>query len=84
VARTKDLVRAYRSAHPCSTVREIMTALNISSPSVVQFHLTTDAKQDAVALLRDALADCSRQLAQCLGPDTEAGRKAAAALEATQ
>ena len=82
--RTKDRVRQYRERHPTATVREIMTALDISSPSVVQYHLTTDAKQDDVAMLRDALADCAKQLAHCLGPNTEAGRKAKAALAATR
>lgn len=81
--RTKDRVRQYRAEHPCSTVREIQDALGISSPSVVQFHLTTNAKADKVALLRTALDACSRQLAHCLGPDTEAGRMAREALEAT-
>ena len=82
--RTKDLVRKYREKHPTATVREIMEALNISSPSVVQYHLSTDSKHDAVALLRDALVDCAKQLAHCLGPNTEAGRKAKAALAATR
>ncbi len=81
--RTKDRVRKYREKHPASTVREIMTALDISSPSVVHYHLTQDAKQDAVELLRDALKGCAKQLAHCLGPNTEAGRKAKAALAAT-
>lgn len=82
--RTKDRVRAYRKKHPTATVREIQAALGISSPSVVQFHLENDARQDKIALLREALADCSKQLAHCLGPDTEAGRKAKAALAATR
>jgi cell division inhibitor SulA len=82
--RTKDRVRKYREKHPAATVREIQDALDISSPSVVQYHLTTDTKRDAVALLRDALKDCAAQLSHCLGPDTEAGRKAKAALAATK
>lgn len=82
--RTKDRVRQYREKHPTATVREIMTALGISSPSVVQYHLENDSKQDAIALLRDALTDCSKQLAHCLGPNTEAGKKAKAALAATK
>lgn len=82
--RTKDRVRNYRERHPTATVREIMYALDISSPSVVQYHLTTDAKADDVALLRDALKDCVQQLSQCLGPNTEAGLKAKAALDATR
>lgn len=82
--RTKDRVRKYAEKHPTATVREIQNALGISSPSVVQYHLTTNSKADAVALLRSALKDCAKQLAQCLGPDTEAGRKAVAALAATK
>jgi putative heme degradation protein len=81
--RTKDRVRAYREQHPCATVRDIQKALNISSPSVVHFHLTNDAKADKVALLRDALDACAKQLAHCLGPNTEAGRQAREALDAT-
>ena len=82
--RTKDRVRAYRRRHPTATMREIQKALGLSSPSVVKFHLDNDARQDKVKLLRDALSDCAKQLAHCLGPDTEAGRKAAAALSATR
>jgi putative heme degradation protein len=81
--RTKERVRSYRAAHPAATVREIQAALGISSPSVVQFHLTTDAKADKIALLREALDACATQLAHCLGPDTEAGRQAREALDAT-
>lgn len=81
--RTKDRVRHYRKAHPSATVREIQQALNISSPSVVQYHLTSDAKADSVKLLREALDACATQLAHCLGPDTEAGRMAQEALDAT-
>lgn len=81
--RTKDRVRAYRNNHPAATVREIQAALGISSPSVVQYHLDTDAKADKIALLREALEACATQLAHCLGPDTEAGRQARDALEAT-
>ena len=81
--RTKDLVREYRRQHPSSTVREIQMALGISSPSVVQFHLTTDAKADKVAMLREALEACETQLAHCLGPDTEAGRLAREVLGST-
>lgn len=82
--RTKDRVRDYRRQHPGSTVREIQTALGISSPSVVQFHLTHDAADDKIAILREALEACETQLAHCLGPDTEAGRMAREALEATE
>ena len=81
--RTKDRVRRYRERHPEASVREIQSALGLSSPSVVQYHLDIDATADKVALLRDALKDCATQLARCLGPDTEAGRKARAALKAT-
>lgn len=82
--RTKDRVRDYRKQHPNATVREIQTALGISSPSVVQFHLTHDASADKIAMLRAALEDCETQLAHCLGPDTEAGRYAREVLEATE
>lgn len=81
--RTKDRVREYAKRHPTATVREIQAALELSSPSVVQYHLTTRTRVDDVLLLRDALAACAKQLAHCLGPDTEAGRQAAAALEIT-
>jgi putative heme degradation protein len=81
--RTKAKVRAYREQNPDATVRDIQKALDISSPSVVQFHLTVDAKADQIALLRSALDACATQLAQCLGPDTEAGRQAREALDAT-
>lgn len=81
--RTKERVRQYRESHPDATVRDIQSALGISSPSVVQYHLKTDTKDDQIALLRIALSDCATQLAHCLGPDTEAGRQAREALEAT-
>ena len=84
MTRTKERVRAYRDEHPDATVREIQIALGISSPSIVYYHLTTDAEADKVALLRAALDACATQLAHCLGPDTEAGRQAREALEATQ
>lgn len=53
--RTKDRVREYRRQHPDSTVREIQSALGISSPSVVQFHLENDARVDEIKALRSAL-----------------------------
>ena len=55
--RTKDRVRAYAAENPSATVREIQKALKISSPSVVQFHLKTDAMCDTVKMLRAALAE---------------------------
>lgn len=82
--RTKELVRKYAAEHPAATVREIQKALGISSPSVVQFHLKVDAKQDKVKILRAALKTCMTQLAHCLGPETEAGRVAKRALDATR
>lgn len=81
--RMKERVRQYRAKHPMSTVREVQKALGISSPSVVQYHLTTDTKDDAIKMLRAALDDCAKQLAHCLGPDTEAGRRAREVLDAT-
>lgn len=53
--RTKDRVREYRMAHPSSTVREIQSALGISSPSVVQYHLEVGSKVDRIAELEAAL-----------------------------
>lgn len=82
--RTKDRVREYAAKHPCATVREIQKALGISSPSVVQFHIKVDAKDDKVKVLRSALETCMKQLAHCLGPQTEAGRVAQRALDATK
>lgn len=82
--RTKDRVRRYAKDHPAATVREIQQALGISSPSVVQFHLKVDAKEDKVKVLRSALKTCMTQLAHCLGPETEAGRVAKRALDATK
>lgn len=82
--RTKDRVRSYAAEHPCATVREIQSALGISSPSVVHFHLKVSAKEDKIRVLRDALKTCAKQLAHCLGPETEAGRIAKRALDATK
>ena len=82
--RTKVRVREYAKHHPCATVREIQTALGISSPSVVHFHLKVDSKEDKVKLLRSALKTCMTQLAHCLGPETEAGREAKRALDVTK
>jgi len=82
--RTKERVREYAAKHPASTVREIQKALGLSSPSVVHFHLKVSAKQDKVVVLRAALKTCMTQLAHCLGPETEAGRVAKRALDATK
>ena len=38
----------------------------------------------AAPMLLEALKDCSKQLAQCLGPDTEAGIKAIKAIAAAE
>jgi len=53
--RTKDRVRQYRSEHPSATVREIQSALGISSPSVVQYHLEVGTKVDRIQELETAL-----------------------------
>lgn len=53
--RTKDRVRQYRAEHPSSTVREIQHALNISSPSVVQYHLAVGSWVDHVQELEAAI-----------------------------
>lgn len=82
--RTKERVRKYAAEHPCATVREIQKSLGLSSPSVVQFHLKVNAKDDKVKILRSALKTCMKQLAHCLGPETEAGRVAKRALDATK
>lgn len=82
--KTKAQVRKYASDHPGATIREIQSALGISSPSVVHFHLNKMTHADRVQMLRDALKACSKQLAHCLGPDTEAGRMAKRALDATK
>lgn len=82
--RTKDRVREYAAQHPAATVREIQRALGISSPSVVQYHLKVSVKEDKVRVLREALKTCAKQLAHCLGPQTEAGRIAKRALDATK
>ena len=49
--RTKDRVREYAAKHPSSTVRGIQKALGLSSPSVVQFHMKVDAKDDKLRVL---------------------------------
>lgn len=49
--RTKDRVREYAAKHPASTVRGIQKALGLSSPSVVQFHMKVDAKDDKLRVL---------------------------------
>lgn len=53
--RTKDRVREYRRANPLATVREIQSALSISSPSVVQYHLEVGTKVDRIAELEGAI-----------------------------
>ena len=50
--KTRDRVLRYRERNPTATVREIQDALDISSPSVVQFHLTSKGRR---AELEDAL-----------------------------
>jgi predicted transcriptional regulator len=82
--RKKERVREYAERHPASTVREIQKALGISSPSVVHYHLKVSSKADKVKVLRAALKTCMTQLAHCVGPETEAGRVAKRALDATK
>lgn len=79
--KTNARVRKYAKEHPGATVREIQSALGLSSPSVVHYHLR---REDKMTMLREALMECSKQLAHCLGPDTEAGRMAKRALDATK
>lgn len=74
--RTKDRVRRYAKKHPGKTVREIQTALGISSPSVVHFHLKPATKTDKITVLSDALS----RIMACTGSSTEAHHIAAAAL----
>lgn len=78
---TGERVRQYMDGHPDATYRQAMVALGIKSTSVIHHHIRTKSK---VALLRKAPDDCEKQLAQCLGPDTEAGRNARSVLEATK
>lgn len=82
--KRKKQVRKYAAEHPGATIREIQDALGISSPSVVHRYLNTVTREDKIEMLREALMACSNQLAQCLGPDTESGRIAAQALDATR
>lgn len=82
--RTKDRVRKYAKDHPAATVREIQKALELSSPSVVHFHLKVDSKDDKVKVLRSALKTCMTQIDLCLGPHTEAARIGKRALDATK
>ena len=61
--KTKDRVIAYRKRHPTATVREIQTALGISAPSVVQYHLTHVGQR---ASLEDALRQTRTPFASTL------------------
>lgn len=79
--RTKDRVREYAAKHPASTVRGIQKALGLSSPSVVQFHLKVDAKDDKVRVLnRDCrwLEDQMKRIHRATDLDAERLRRVAA------
>lgn len=65
--RTKDRVRDYRRRNPHATVREIQDALNISSPSVVQYHLGTGTRVDRIAELEAAVREMRTPFASTLG-----------------
>lgn len=82
--RTKGRVRKYAKDHPKASVRDIQKALGLSSPSLVNFHLKVDSKDDKVKILRSALKTCMTQIDLCLGPHTEAGRIGKRALDATK
>lgn len=68
VCKTRDAILAYRDSHPGATVREIQVACAISSPSVVQHHLTRAKydKYDRVALEREN-AELRRELGELRG-----------------
>jgi len=60
---TRERVLKYRKQHPTATVREIQSALGISSPSVVQHHLTNASKR---ATLESALRQARTPFASTL------------------
>lgn len=64
VMRTKDRVREYADKHPTATVREIQTALGLSSPSVVQFHLKVDSKDNIIEAKDKRIAELEAALPQ--------------------
>lgn len=61
--KTRDRVMQYRKQHPTATVREIQSALGISSPSVVQHHLTNASQR---ATIEDALRQTRTPFASTL------------------
>ena len=64
--KTKEQVLRYRKEHPAATVREIQDALDISSPSVVHFHLTNASRRST---LEDALRKARTPFASTLSHD---------------
>lgn len=55
--KTKDRVRRYAANHPEATIRDIQKALDISSPSVVHYHLGSRTKDDRIAELEQQLRE---------------------------
>jgi len=68
---TKERVLRYRERHPTATVREIQSALGISSPSVVQFHLTNASRR---ATLEGALRSARTPFASTLSHEQALAR----------
>lgn len=62
--RTKGRVREYADKHPTATVREIQTALGLSSPSVVQFHLKVDSKDNIIEAKEKRIAELEAALSR--------------------
>lgn len=62
--RTKERVREYADKHPTATVREIQTALGLSSPSVVQFHLKVDSKDNIIEAKDKRIAELEAENAR--------------------
>lgn len=81
--RTRDRVKSYAAEHPDATVREIQSALKLSSPSVVQHHLkwpsvaemTFRLKRLSIADMRSATRDERAEFAKvCRALAAEAER----------
>ncbi len=68
VCPARGAILAYRDSHPGATVREIQKACGVSSPSVVQHHLTRAMyeKYDRVALETEN-AELRRELSELRG-----------------
>jgi len=62
VSDTRQRIKKYRDKHPGATVREIQKACDVSSPSVVHFHLKK----------------LERKPCECCGKTIEAERERAA------